>query len=304
MNLTRRELISASAFSLLAARLRAMPLAGIKLGVTTDEIDEDVLTAVKFLGQYGLKWAEVRSIWGKYNTEQPIEKIREACAIFKEHGIRVSIEGTGFFKVPLPAETPAGKRELDEQWKLLDAAVERAKLFGADKIRVFGFMQSSGETPDAKTYSRIYELVGEAARRAKVAGLRLALENVGGSYISTGAQSGELLKHVKDDNLGLTWDPNNAGASGETSFPDGYRKLDPARIFHVHLRDYHHLPNGKVEWSAVGEGEFDNLGQIRALRKDGFEGTFTLETHWKSPKGKAFATTTSLEALLKVVEKV
>ena len=55
---------------------------------------------------------------------------------------------------------------------------------------------------------------------------------------------------------------------------------------------------------AVGEGEADNLGQIRALLKDGYKGTFTLETHWKSPKGKEFATRTSLTALLKIVEQV
>ncbi len=69
---------------------------------------------------------------------------------------------------------------------------------------------------------------------------------------------------MKDDNIGLTWDPNNAAESGEQPLPDGYRRLDPARIFHVHLRDYSHDTTGKVIWTAVGQGEFDNLGQIRA----------------------------------------
>ena len=284
--------------------LLALPLSKIKLGITTDEINEDVLTAVRFLREFGLSWAEVRSVWGKYNTSQPMEKIREARGIFDEHGIKVSIEGTGFFKVPLPPETADGRRALEEQWTLLDSAMERARAFGTQKIRVFGFTYGAGENPSGKDYARIYELVREAARRAKKAGYQLALENVGGSYISTGAQSAELLKNVKDDNLGLTWDPNNAGASGEQSFPDGYRKLDPARIFHVHLRDYHHLPNGKVEWTAVGAGEFDNAGQIQALLKDGYKETFTLETHWKSPKGKTDATETSVKALLKVVERI
>jgi sugar phosphate isomerase/epimerase len=147
-------------------------------------------------------------------------------------------------------------------------------------------------------------LVREAARRAKARGFRLALENVGESYVSTGAEAAGLLKAVKEDNLGLTWDPNNAGASGEKSFPDGFRLLDPARILHVHLRDYKHNAEGKVEWCAVGDGEFDNLGQIRALLKGGYKETFTLETHYKSPLGKAHASRTSLTALLKVVEKV
>jgi len=300
---TRRELLAASALGLSLGRLRALPLEQIKLGITTDEIDDDVLTAVKFLRHYNLKWAEVRNVWGKYNTETPVEKIKEARGIFDEHGIRVSVEGTPFFKVPLPAEGAAGQAKLDQQWKVLDAAMERAKLFGTDKMRVFGFTYGRGETPAKPAYERIYELVAEAARRAKARGLRLALENVGQSYIWTGEQAGELLKRVKEDNLGLTWDPNNAAEIGEKPWPDGYRKLDPARIFHVHVRDFKHNA-GKVEWAPVGGGEFDNLSHIRALRKDGYTGTFTLETHWKGPNGKADSSATSLKGLLKVIERV
>src|SRR5689334_5451877 len=66
---TRREFVAAA---LLASRLRALPLAEIKLGVTTDEIDDDVSTAARFLHDHGLHWAEVRNIWGPYNTSQPM----------------------------------------------------------------------------------------------------------------------------------------------------------------------------------------------------------------------------------------
>ena len=299
----RREMLAGSAFALFARRVGALPLARIKLGITTDEIDDDVLTASRFLRQYGLKWAEVRNIWGPYNTSQPMEKIREAVKIFDDNGIRVSIEGTGFFKIPLPPETPEGQKTLDEQWKLLDSALERAKAFGTNKLRIFTFMLRKGETPSEKSYARIDELVREASRRAK--GYRLAVENIGGGHVWSGAQAGEFLKRVKEDNVGITWDPNNAAESGEQSYPDGFRKLDPARVFHVHLRDYKHQ-DGKVVWSAVGEGEFDNLAQIRALLKDGYKETFTLETHWRDPqgRGKMYSTETSLKALLKVVDRV
>jgi len=43
---TRREFLAATAF---ASLLRAVPLSSFKLGVTTDEIDEDLLTALRFL---------------------------------------------------------------------------------------------------------------------------------------------------------------------------------------------------------------------------------------------------------------
>jgi sugar phosphate isomerase/epimerase len=208
---------------------------------------------------------------------------------------------TGFFKIPLPPEGPAGQKTLDEQWKVLDAAMERAKVFGTGKLRVFTFMLAKGETPSEKSYARIDGLMREAARRAR--GFSLAVENIGGGHVWSGEQTGAFLKRVKEDNVGLAWDPNNAAESGENSFPDGYRKIDPKRIFHVHLRDYRH-ENGKVVWTAVGAGEFDNTGQIRALLKDGYKETFTLETHWRDPKGKLYSTETSLGGLLQAIERV
>ncbi len=301
--LTRRQLFRLSALGASARWLSAIPLSKVRLGVTTDEIDEDVLAAAKFLKEFGLHDAEVRSIWGKYNTSQPLERVREAKAILEQNQIRTSVLGSSFFKIPLPADTPQGKATLDNQWSMLDAAMERAALLGTDKIRVFAFTYEKGQTADPKVYARIYELVTEAARRAKARNIRLALENVGGSYVSTGAESAALLKAVRSENLGLTWDPNNAALSGEKSFPDGYNKLDPARIFHVHLRDFKKNSDGKGEWCAVGQGDMDNLGQIRALLKSGYKETFTLETHYKSPRGKADATRTSLTALLQVFDK-
>jgi L-ribulose-5-phosphate 3-epimerase len=303
--LTRREILAGSAAALLARRLGALPLADIKLGVTTDEIADDMTVAAKYLAEHRLKWAEVRNIWGKYNTEQPIEKVREAKAILDEHGVKVSIEGTGFFKIPLPPDGPAGQEKIERQWELLDRSFERAKIFKTNKLRIFTFMLGRNETPTGDGYERIYELTREAARRAKRAGMLLAVETIGGGWVANGEQGGELLKQVKEDSLGIAWDPNNAAQSGETPFPDGYRKMDPARIFHVHLRDYKH-ENGKVVWAAVGQGEFDNVAQIRALLKDGYKGSFTLETHWRDPNDKTpmHATDISLAGMMKVIEKV
>jgi sugar phosphate isomerase/epimerase len=302
--LTRRGFLAASGFAAFERALTGASLSQVRLGVTTDEIDDDVTVASKFLREFGLDYAEVRNIWGKYNTAQPLDKVREARAIFDQHRIRTSVLGTAFFKIPLPPDTPEGRGVLDNQWALLNASMERATILGTDKIRVFAFTTKNGGKGDTKDYPRIFELVREAARRARERNFRLALENVGGSYVSTGEEAALLLKAVEESSLGLTWDPNNAGLSGEHSFPHGYNKLDPARIIHVHLRDYRRDQDGKGEWCAVGDGEFDNLGQIRALLKAGYKETFTLETHYKSPKGKAHASRTSLTALLKVVAQV
>lgn len=182
----------------LASLLRALPLSEFRLGITTDEIDDDPLAAAHFLRRYGLRWAEVRNIWGPYNTGQPLEKVRQARAIFDEQGVRVSVLDTGFFKIPLPPDTPAGRRKLDEQWKLLDAAMERAAVFGTRKIRIFTFMLEGDEKQSARSYGRIDELLREAARRARPGGFLLAVEDIGGGHVSNAAESAELLKRRPD----------------------------------------------------------------------------------------------------------
>ena len=295
-HVTRRAFLAAPSL------LRAATLKQIPLGITTDEIDDDLAGAAKFLNESGLRYAEVRQIWGKYNTEFPVDKIREAKSILDKEQVQVSVLGTAFFRGTIPADNAT----LDNQWSLLDTAMERAKVFGTNKLRTFAFTYPKGQTSGSPgEFERIWELLLEAGKRAKARGFKLGIENLGGSYVSTGAEAGRLLKAVKEDAIGLTWDPNNAGAVGERSFPDGYKQLDPARIFHVHLRDFRKKADGSGwEWCAVGEGEMDNLGQLRALLKDGYKGSFTLETHYRHPDGKAAATRTSLQALLKIIRAV
>ena len=298
--MTRRELLCAS----IAAPLLALDPKKIKLGISIDEIDDDPQVVVSFMKEFGLRYAEIRNVWGKYNTSLPLEKLTELRKIFDEHAIVTSVLATAFFKIPLPPDTPAGRQTLDQQWKLLDGAMERATIMGTKTIRTFAFTYGDHEKPDPAVYPRVYELVKEAARRAKARGFQLALENVNHSYVWSSTETAALLKAVPDDALGLTWDPNNAGQTGEKVFPEGYRRLDPARIHNVHLRDFRKNAAGDVEWCAVGEGEMDNLGQIRALRKAGYQDAFTLETHYRSPQGKQHASRTSMTGLLKVVAQV
>lgn len=277
-----------------------------KLAVTTDEIDEDLRVAIPFLKRFGLRYCEIRNLWHKYNTSQPLEKIRAARRMLDDAGIQLAVLDTGFFKIRLPAaDSDDAAKVLQEQWDLLNRAFERADVLGTRLIRTFGFTYKRGTQPDPGAYPRIYELVGESAERAETSGFRLALENVGGSFIATSSQSAALLRAVRSPALGLTWDPNNAAREGDPEpFPAGYDSLDAKRIWHVHVRDYRRNAEGEVEWCGIGDGEFDHVGQLRALRRDGYRGSVSLETHFKINGSKADASAYSLERLLKAVKKV
>ena len=147
--------MAGAAAAMFARRLRALPLADIKLGITTDEIDDDVLTAARFLRDHGLKWAEVRNIWGPYNTAQPMEKVREAKKILDDHGIRVSIEGTGFFKIPLPPERRRDRRRWTSNGTLLEGSHGARQGIRHGQDPDLHVHAGPGETEPTKSYARI-----------------------------------------------------------------------------------------------------------------------------------------------------
>ncbi len=274
-----------------------------KLAVTTDEIDDDLDTALTFLKGHGLEHCEIRKVWRKYNTELPLEKIRWMRSRLNDAGVRLAILDTSFLKIPLPS-TDAIDGVLKKQWDMLKRAFDNADALGTDLIRTFAFTHKRGESPVEANYPRIFELVAESAEQAHTAGFRLAVENVGNSYVATSAQSARLLKAVKSEALGLTWDPNNAAQSGDARpFPDGYNLLDAKRIWHVHFRDYQRKHEGGTEWCGVGDGEFDHVGQLRALMRDGYSGSVSLETHFTINGSRMAATKHSLQGLFKAVDK-
>src|SRR5436190_22780859 len=141
--ITRRHALALSAAAFLSRALGA-PLSEIKLGVTSDEIDDDLLTALKFLREYNLGYVEIRNIWGKYNTALPVDKIQEARKLCDENSVKTSILSTPFFRGQVPADTPEGRAALDNQWALLSGAFERAKIMGTDKLRTFAFTYPTG----------------------------------------------------------------------------------------------------------------------------------------------------------------
>lgn len=306
--ISRRTFVAANAAALPfggAFRARGADRSRFRLAVTTDEIDDDLAVAVEFLRSHGLEYCEIRELWDRYNTSLPLERIREARRMLDEAGIRVAVLDTSFFKVRLPAaDSVAGSLALDEQWRLLDRAFERADIFGTKLIRTFAFTYPRGTSPDTSSYPWIYDLVEEAAERARRAGFRLAVENVAGSYVATSTQAAALLRAVQAPALGLTWDPNNAAREGDPEpFPAGYASLDAGRVWHVHFRDYRRAADGSLEWCGVGDGEFDHVGQLRALLRDGYAGSVSLETHYRLRGSKREASAHSLRGLLEAVER-
>jgi sugar phosphate isomerase/epimerase len=264
----------------------------IRPAVITDEISQDFEHALDVMLEFGVRHAELRGLWGAnimdLSPEQQV-RAREALA---RRGMTVCGIASPLYKCYLlPREPGAGEagplhlateRTLEDQLPLLERAIELARYFQTDLIRIFAFWRQGDPTPAVQ--EQIVAALLPGVRRAEEAGVVLGLENEHACFLGTGAETAPVLAAVNSPALRLVWDPGNAYMAGETPYPDGYALIRPW-LRHVHIKDAAPGPDGVKRWTVVGEGVLDYPAQVAALRADGYDGLLSLETHYKAPSG-------------------
>src|SRR5215813_9228377 len=268
-------------------------VSSLKLGVINDEITQDLDHALAVARELGLQFVELRAMWNKNLMDLSEDEVKDARRLLTKYGIKVSDIASPFMKVDAPGfTTQAGQRDTfnarfgyKEQPEVLERAMELAKVFQTDKIRVFSFWRI--EKP-AQVFDLVVSDLRKAVEKAKKQNIKLVLENEHDCNIATAAESVKLLAAIQDPFLGLNWDPGNAFAAGEKPYPDGYRLLPRNRILHMHVKDARRNPaTGKTDWAPMGKGDIDWFGQFKALMHNGYNNTVSLETHWRNENKNA-----------------
>ncbi len=264
-------------------------MAKFKLSVITDEITNDFGHALEVASkEFRLSFVEIRELWGKNIMALDRKQIAEARQLLERYRLRVSAIASPIFKVDWPGAPTSKyspKRDqfgasytFDQQDELLERGFELARVFNTTNIRIFDFWRLDDQMPYR---AAIDKKLMEAATKAEKRGITLILENEHACNTATGAEAARTLKAVRSPRFKLNWDAGNAAARGETPFPDGYALLPKSRIGYMHCKDIIRKPDGTTEWMAMGRGIIDYVGQFRALKKDGYDGVLSLETHWR-----------------------
>ncbi|MGD0669748.1 MAG: sugar phosphate isomerase/epimerase family protein [Bryobacteraceae bacterium] len=257
----------------------------------TDEFSQDLEIAARSMASLGITGAELRMVFGKNIIDLTDQEVDRVAAILRDHGLATVSIASPVFKCVLP-DAPevdtrfqqdmfAAKHTMADQPRLARRALEIAGRTGARIVRVFSFWRTV--RPEA-CFERIVAALAGLAELAEPTGVTIGIENEHACNLGTAAEAARLLARVTHPRLQLIWDPANALTAGETPFPEGYDKLPAGRIAHVHAKDCRvvgHVP----EWVELGTGSVDWTGQIAALRRDGYRGWFSLETHWRGPAG-------------------
>jgi len=292
-----------------SAKNGAGPAAGgWRVGIITDEISQKLETALDFISSYHLPGCELREFWGRNIMNTSAADLDHARMLISEHSLRVSDIASPIFKWNLP-QMPAHAEPRDtfgasftekDADKLLHQSFDLAHSFDTQKVRIFSYWRVAD--PE-KAFPYVRDRLAHAAELAGRNDILLILENEHTCNAGTGREAGKLLKEINSPHLKANWDPGNAAMLGETPYPDGYEAVR-GHMGHMHIKDVRKDSDGKLHWAPVGGGLIDWRGQFKALKRDRYNETMSLETHYRRPDSNALESTReSLTGLLKITQE-
>jgi L-ribulose-5-phosphate 3-epimerase len=262
----------------------------VKIAVISDEVSQDFGHACEVISRdFDMGWVELRELWNKNILNLDSGEVDEARRVLEKNQLRVVGIASPLFKTDWPG-APRSKFSttgdqfksnftFDQQGDVLERSLVLAKTLQTDRLRCFDFWRLDDSAPHRAAMN---EVLRRAAEEAAARNVILMLENEPACNTATGAESAQLLNAIESRNLMLVWDPANAEVHGETAYPDGYKLLPKDRIGHCHCKDLIKKAGGKgYEWTAMGQGAIDWAGQFQALKRDGYQYGFSMETHWR-----------------------
>ncbi len=247
--------------------MSASPSPTDRLAIVSDEVSPDFAQVLAVCLPLGIRAYELRALAGgrvPFCEPSAVEQVRQLA---HRHQLTLLGISPGFFK--LDCADPRCEQELSVGFDAAFALLERLRM---TRMTVFSFTRTSAT---AEIPSQVFERLGRALERCRQAGVEMLIENVPSCWGNTGRNLGRLAEAL---GVGLTWDPGNCEASGQSAFSQDYAFVRD-HIRHLHLKNW----SPGLGYTALLDGQADLAGQIRALRQDGYRGYYCLEPHhWQT----------------------
>jgi sugar phosphate isomerase/epimerase len=231
-----------------------------------DEISPDLGEQLALVGELGLRFVELRSVWDTNLLDLDATQLRRVRAELDAAGVRVSSIGSPIGKIPITGDNGPHLERMRH-------ALEVARFFEAPFIRVFSYFMPAGTDPDDyrdEVISRMREL----AEIAEHSGVTLLHENEKEIFGDIPRRCLDIVASVASPALTLTWDNANFVQCGVRPFTDAYPMLSP-HVGYLQVKDAR--VDGTVVPAGEGDGEFRET--FRAFAADGFDGFVSLEPH-------------------------
>jgi L-ribulose-5-phosphate 3-epimerase len=276
----------------------------VRLSAITDEISQDLETALRVCESLGIETVELRTVDGAQLVEHDTTTIDRIAAAIRAGGFGCEVIDTPFLKA-----APVGEEVSDGEWATLRRGLELAVDLGARTVRVFGGARPAAPSEPPRppgeplgaaalpTARWTADALARAVELADAAGVRIALEIEWECAVATRDEAAEVLAAMPAYGLGIVWDPGNEARFANAAPPADVDPTVGARVVHVHVKDVD--PGG--DWTRVGGGLVDWRAELRRLAHHGYDGLLSLETHYQLPDGGLPAATRESAAALRAL---
>lgn len=254
----------------------------MKLSLITDEVSQDLDTALEFVLDLGVRWFALRSVWGKNVLNLDDAEVEAIERRMRARKVGVSALLSPLLKCYLTSDEttddPTGhfvgfSRSLDTHIRSF-ARLGLRRASTRRLVRVFSFLKQ-----DTLHFSKALPTISYWLERSRSAiTTTICLENEHTCYVDTFPALQRFLRQRSEGNGGLRLaiDPcNHLCVTGV----DGFEQLQAASELmaasDVHVKDR----DGAGRYVTVGEGVLCWPLFMDELRRSGYQGFVTLECH-------------------------
>ena len=236
------------------------------ISACSDEISQDLPTALDVLEREGIHHVDLRGVWGKNVVGLSDEEAAAARKLIKDRGFTVTA-----------ISPPVGKTKITDDFAFEEGrfkrAIELARLFETRYIRVFSFFADEDEAVRYRDEAlRRLRVFSEMARPH---GIILAHENEEAGFCAWRPDECLAFHRELPANFQALFEPCSFVVVNYDPYEDALPLLHPY-IAYLHVRD---TRRGSTEYGVVGEGDARWRDILQDLKRHGFTGTLTLEPH-------------------------
>ena len=255
-----------------------------KLGIITDGISRNFEYALDTMVETGLEYVELQYLWEKQVgdlTDADIERVR---GLITARNLKVSCISHHNLSA-LPLDTAVVAPAYREHITTLERCIDVAQALGTKLVRIFSFRKEMvlfGAEPiiSEGAWATLMNRLEEPLDIADAAGITLVMETAISGNVTSALLARKLIDELGAPHLKVLWDPCSSLYCTEVPYPDGYAAIRE-HIAHVHLKDgVVNLPAATFDFCAMRQGQMDPYYNdiVDALKRDGYEGTISLES--------------------------
>lgn len=244
----------------------------MKKSIFSDEISQDLSEAIGLAVKYDIEALELRNVWNKTIVEASTSELGEIKKRMEESNLSVSCIATFAFKCRYDSDS-----EFQESMDIIKRGLEAAQFLNARVLRVFTFWKPNFEV----SLEELAEKMRPAVELFRNTNVILGIENGSRATVGSTRDIGALIDIINEPFVGVVWDPGNClfGERERDPFPEGYSHIR-GKVVHLHIKDVKVTSEGP-RYVELGKGDIDFREILKQLKRDGFEGYASIETHWR-----------------------